>query len=108
MLGQLVVIAGPDQGRIFSLQEGEPLVIGRGQDTATRLKDPQVSRIHCQVKVEGNKALLISSSTKSPMLVNGKTISPGRGGLPEISRWCKPPVSGYEITKPQQGRGNQT
>jgi serine/threonine protein kinase len=75
MLGQLVVIAGPDQGRIFALQEGQPFPIGRGQDTATRLKDPQVSRVHCQINIEGNKILLISSSTKSPTLVNGKKIS---------------------------------
>ena len=82
MLGQLVVLAGPDQGRVFSLQEGEPFLIGRGQDTATRLKDPQISPIHCQNKVEGSKTLLINSSTKSPtLLVNstGALLRPSNG-----------------------------
>ena len=38
---QLVVIAGPDQGRSFTLAEGQAVVIGRGEKTGTKLKDPQ-------------------------------------------------------------------
>jgi hypothetical protein len=32
MRPQLIAISGPDQGRVFSLEEGQTLVIGRGGD----------------------------------------------------------------------------
>ncbi len=44
MLGHLLVVAGPDQGQTFSLQEGVTLTLGRGQQTDSKFKDPQVSR----------------------------------------------------------------
>ena len=50
MLGQLIVIAGPDQGQKFVLQPDETFVVGRGQNTQTRFKDPQVSRVHCRIQ----------------------------------------------------------
>jgi serine/threonine protein kinase len=75
MLGQLLVIAGPDQGRNFPLEEGQALVIGRGQNTETRLKDPQVSRTHCQVAVENGKAVLTDAGSSSGTYVNGKRVS---------------------------------
>jgi serine/threonine protein kinase len=71
MLGKLLVTAGPDQGQVFPLEEGQTLVIGRGKDTDTKFKDPQVSREHCQVKVEGGKALFTNLS-KSGTAINGK------------------------------------
>ena len=53
MLGHLLVIAGPDKDRTFPLDEGQTLAVGRGQHTGTRLKDPKVSRVHCEIKVQG-------------------------------------------------------
>src|SRR5262249_20584614 len=70
MLGQLKVLSGPDEGRVFLLDKS--LVIGRGQETDTRLKDPQVSRVHSQITVEGDKAVLVHSSKTSHTLVNGQ------------------------------------
>jgi serine/threonine protein kinase len=75
MVCQLLVVAGPDQGRVFPLVEGQTLVIGRGQTTETRLKDPQVSRTHCQVAVDGGKVLLTDSGSTAGTLVNGKKAS---------------------------------
>jgi serine/threonine protein kinase len=70
MLAQLKVITGPDQGRIFPLEQG--LVVGRGQETDTKLKDPQVSRVHCRINIDGGKAVLVHSSKTSDTLVNGQ------------------------------------
>jgi serine/threonine protein kinase len=75
MLGQLVVIAGPDVGRIFVLEEGKPLLVGRGRNTETKLKDPQVSREHFQVKADGRKIVLLDSGSTSGTVVNGKRVS---------------------------------
>jgi pSer/pThr/pTyr-binding forkhead associated (FHA) protein len=55
MLGYLRVIAGPDDGRMFNLDEGQKMLIGRSEKTDTRLKDLQVSRIHCEVQGAGGK-----------------------------------------------------
>src|SRR5437016_9799973 len=74
MLGQLVVIAGPDKGRNFALPDGQTVVIGRGEKTETKLKDPQVSRVHCQVQVQGGKALLVDAGGRAGTLINGKRV----------------------------------
>jgi len=75
MRGQLVVIAGPDLGRSFSLVDGQTLLLGRGQNTESRLKDPAVSRVHCEVQVDEGKILLKDSGSSSGTQVNGKRIS---------------------------------
>src|ERR1700730_5754157 len=74
MLGQLVVIAGPDKGRSFALTDGQTIVIGRGEKTETKLKDPQVSRVHCQVQVHDGRALLVDAGSTAGTLINGKRV----------------------------------
>jgi hypothetical protein len=39
---ELLVIAGPDEGRQFRLQEGDALSLGRGRSAAVSLRDPSV------------------------------------------------------------------
>jgi serine/threonine protein kinase len=75
MLGHLQVIAGPDQGRAFALEEGQTLVIGRGQNTGTQLKDLQVSRVHCELQAAGGKFRLIDNGSAAGTLVNGHKIT---------------------------------
>ena len=75
MLGHLQVVAGPDQGRAFPLENGQTLVIGRGQNTGTQLKDLQVSRVHCELQVAGGKFRLIDNGSASGTLVNGQKIT---------------------------------
>ena len=58
MKQQLVVIAGPEKGRSFSLENGQTLVIGRGQASDTQINDPHLSRVHCQVEVDRDKVIL--------------------------------------------------
>jgi serine/threonine protein kinase len=74
MLGHLQVIAGPDQGRAFPLEDGQTLVIGRGQNTGTQLKDLQVSRVHCELQMVGGKFRLLDNGSAAGTLVNGKKI----------------------------------
>jgi serine/threonine protein kinase len=74
MLGKLVVIAGPDQGRTFDLHDGQTLVIGRGEKTDTRLKDPQISRVHCQLQCQDGRLMLVDSGSTSGTLMGGKRV----------------------------------
>jgi hypothetical protein len=60
---QLLVIAGPDQGRTFTLQAGPDLMLGRSQHSYYRLTDPRVSRNHCQLLLQGGQATVIDGGT---------------------------------------------
>jgi eukaryotic-like serine/threonine-protein kinase len=46
---QVQLVNGPDAGRVFPLTEGEPLIIGRGPQSHTKINDPHMSRVHCQL-----------------------------------------------------------
>ncbi|MGB7324563.1 MAG: FHA domain-containing serine/threonine-protein kinase [Rubripirellula sp.] len=47
---KLVVFSGPDQGRSYTLDEKAVLVIGRGSSSDTKIRDPRLSRIHCELR----------------------------------------------------------
>ena len=70
----LLVIAGPDKGRTYALEAGQTLQVGRSQTTNTKLTDPTVSRVHCEVEWDGQKAVLINISSSGTQL-NGQAVS---------------------------------
>jgi len=72
---RLVVLSGPDEGRIFPLSATDTLLLGRSRATETRLIDPHVSRVHCQVQPEGEQFVLNDFESAGGTYVNGKTIS---------------------------------
>jgi tRNA A-37 threonylcarbamoyl transferase component Bud32 len=74
MFAQLEVIAGADLGRIFPLSPGAPLVIGRGRESATRLKDLHVSRVHCRIEFRGADILLMDLNSIGGTIVNGQAV----------------------------------
>jgi serine/threonine protein kinase len=74
MSATLVITAGPDRGKTFPLVPGETLQVGRSQATATRLTDPTVSRVHCEIEWDGHKVTVINISTAGT-LVNGKAVA---------------------------------
>jgi serine/threonine protein kinase len=69
----LVVVAGPDRGRQFVLSAGESVQIGRSQNTASRLSDPAVSRLHCDIEWDGRSAR-ITNVSKNGTFVNGVAV----------------------------------
>jgi len=81
MTPRLVVTAGPDKGRFFNLTASETLQVGRSQNTATRLTDPTLSRVHCEIEWNGERAVLINISS-SGTLVNGHSVSDGLARRP--------------------------
>lgn len=72
---QLTVIAGPDKGRSFDVASGEKLQIGRSQSTQTRLIDPHVSRMHCELEVQGDRVVLVDAKSAAGTFVNGKRVT---------------------------------
>jgi serine/threonine protein kinase len=75
MSAKLTVVAGPDRGRGFEVSDDVRLLIGRGEATATKLRDPTVSRTHCQIVGESGRFILENLGAASGTSVNGKRIS---------------------------------
>ena len=70
MAARIVIIAGPDRGRSFVLVPGVRMQVGRSQTSDTKLDDPTVSRLHCEITYDGKAAVLVNHS-RSGTLVNG-------------------------------------
>jgi serine/threonine protein kinase len=68
---QLIVIAGPDEGKTFTLQSGPELMLGRGSSSLYRLTDARASRSHCQITLEGDQATLLDNDSSSGTFING-------------------------------------
>jgi serine/threonine protein kinase len=74
MAVQLLVTQGPDKGRTFQLNPGKTVQLGRSPATTTKLTDPAVSRVHCEIEVDDEKAVLHNISDRGT-LVNGKPVT---------------------------------
>lgn len=68
------VVAGPDAGRVFKLESGNALVVGRGQQSDTQINDPSVSRIHCEIRSENGSLLVSDRGSSSGTFVSGDQI----------------------------------
>ncbi|MCP4887182.1 MAG: protein kinase [Planctomycetaceae bacterium] len=69
------VIDGPDRGREFVFGDNQPLVIGRGSDSDTKIHDPALSRIHCRLNVLDRQVVLSDCDSSSGTFVGGLRIS---------------------------------
>jgi pSer/pThr/pTyr-binding forkhead associated (FHA) protein len=73
MGAQIQVLLGPDRGKLFRVEAGATLQIGRSEASDTQLTDASVSRLHCHLDYDGKRGVLTNISTKGT-LVNGKAI----------------------------------
>ncbi|MBC8872545.1 MAG: protein kinase [Planctomycetes bacterium] len=69
---QLVIVAGPEKGRTFPIEDGQTLAIGRGQASDTQINDPRMSRVHCRVQMDGGKVILLDAGSSSGTFVAGE------------------------------------
>ena len=75
MLAYLVVTAGPDVGRRFPLVEGQTLLVGRGEQSGTQLRDPHVSRAHFVLEVDRGGFRLLDQGSAGGTFVNGARVT---------------------------------
>ncbi len=83
---QLRVISGRDNGRVFPLKDGEPLLVGRDMGTHTRLKDPHVAMLHCQVVAEGEGAVLTDRGSSGGVFVENQRVREHRLRVGDVFR----------------------
>jgi serine/threonine protein kinase len=75
MAFQLLVTAGPDKDKIFTVQPGINLMLGRNPQCHYQLNDPSVSRAHCQVLLDGEQVTVIDNNSSSGTHVNNKKVA---------------------------------
>lgn len=73
MSRKILVVGGPEVGRVYPLTDGSTLSIGRGQQSDTKINDPYLSRLHCTISLNGDVATL-SNTGSGNTLFNGTPI----------------------------------
>ena len=73
LVGSMVVISGPEKGRSFSIATGV-CVVGRGRDSDTQIRDPKISRIHCEIRALQGRLELVHRGGSGGTLVDGVAI----------------------------------
>jgi serine/threonine protein kinase len=71
---QLLVVQGPDLGRVFTLHPGDDNLLGRGKDALYQLNDPRTSRAHCRIVRDGDRVTVVCLGGSGGALVNGKPV----------------------------------
>jgi serine/threonine protein kinase len=78
---RLRVLAGRNQGASYELREGVPMSIGRSQPhNDICLNDPRVSRVHCEIQVDGDTVTIRDLESDGGTHVNGQ-----RAGLQQLA-----------------------
>lgn len=68
----VAVIAGPEAGRIFSVEKAR-VVIGR-HDADINIEDPEISRSHAAIELSGDKATLLDLGSTNGTFVGEEQI----------------------------------
>lgn len=75
LVGEMLVVSGPDRGTKFQIEDGANYPLGRGSDAKFQLSDPRASRLHCRLEADGGVVRLIDAGSKAGSFVNGKPVS---------------------------------
>lgn len=75
MNARLLVISGPDAGKVIDLKGDDPLVLGRSQQANLQVNDPRVSRAHCKLTPLGDEVLLADLESRAGCFVNNQRVT---------------------------------
>jgi RNA polymerase sigma-70 factor (ECF subfamily) len=102
---QLRIFAGPEMGRIFVLEAGKKMVLGRSLFASNQSADPKMSRVHCEVWLESDQVRVRDCGSRNGTLVNGHPVTKhalqpgdviGFGGMAARLEETDPPPSSPE------------
>lgn len=71
---RIVIVSGPDQGRVFNLNSEQTLVVGRGDASDTKIDDQTMSRVHFEIHVDGETATLNDKGSAGGTYVQGNKV----------------------------------
>lgn len=75
MVVTFTIIKGDDEGKVFTLAEGETKIIGRGSASRILLTEAGVSRSHSQVRMANGVCLVKDAGSRNGTTVNGRKIT---------------------------------
>jgi serine/threonine protein kinase len=75
MFNRLEVISGPDRGRVLHVTGEEVLVLGRGKQSPLPLNDLHISRVHCELRVDGQRWIIVDRDSVGGTFVNGQRVT---------------------------------
>jgi len=75
MIVKFIVVKGQDAGKSFSLKDGETRIIGRSTKSDVQVRDPGISRLHCQITCDGQRCVITDMNSKNGTFVNGQRIA---------------------------------
>jgi pSer/pThr/pTyr-binding forkhead associated (FHA) protein len=75
---QLVVLGGPDEGKVFPLPQTGTVRIGRAATAEVRLVDIRVSRAHCELQVAEDQVVLSAPEGQRSAYVNDARVTADR------------------------------
>ena len=76
-MATLLIIDGPAEGQKFALEEHGLVMVGRDHSCTFQILDPQISRLHLQIKrdAKADGHLAVDFQSANGVLVNGKSIT---------------------------------
>jgi serine/threonine protein kinase len=76
MTKRLCVLAGPNQGASYELPDGAAFTIGRSQQhNDICLNDLRLSRVHCEIRMEGGQVTIADLDSDAGVLINGNRVA---------------------------------
>lgn len=70
----MIIRAGKGVGQEFEIPEGKPSWIGRDPFCVVRLKDPEISRRHCELFNDKDKVIIKDLGSRNGTLVNSRRL----------------------------------
>ncbi|MBL4848387.1 MAG: protein kinase [Planctomycetes bacterium] len=71
MLAEVYVLSGRDAGKVVDTGAGPMIFLGRAASNTFRLRDPQMSRVHCRIEVTTEGLTLSDAESGNGTWVNG-------------------------------------
>lgn len=71
---QFMITEGPDKGLVLMLPAEESLLVGRSRAAETKLNDPKLAGVHCNLKFDGKQVVVEDFHSNDGTFVNGQRV----------------------------------
>lgn len=71
---RLIIVKGPDEGKVYKMSPGKPRVVGRDSISDLVLNDVSVSRSHCRIYFNEKGCAIEDMNSRNGVVLNGERI----------------------------------